>query len=294
MSGFTTIPEGANNPFELTPEEQNRRKTGICCYNLLGLVATGAFICGIYSYAYCDFLQRTAVLNDAYTADDYETACGDLGYSTDGDRADNQICQSILQSHGIGFAYWQATVPVDQKVCLTYTQATPWGFVTPDFDARFNTSRAFSIMGYIFGGAAWFTLTCSSCFKMDQQRLKGLTCYFLFASFCQGLSLLMFASDVCSKGFFEVYFVPPSQRNNATYLDDFNSVVEDVECQQGLGSKMAISATVLWFVSALMVPFSVVPFYEPRYYQSDYDAAMREQQEAAAAAAGGDGQPQAP
>jgi len=271
--GMTAVPTGATpgggGPFdtEMTPEERKRRTSGICCYNLLGLVSTAAFICGIYSYAQCDFLSRYVTLGPDYTPGDYASACNDLGYD-EIDSAGSQTCQSLLQNHGIGFTYWQATIPVDQTMCFSYTQITQWGYVTPDFDSNFIASRWFSIIGYVFGGAAWFTLTCAPCCRMDQQRLKGIACYFWVACFFQGLSLLMFNSTVCDKGFFAPYFIPPSQLNNATYLEDYKSVVEDVECTLSLGSKMAISACVLYFICSLMVPFSIVPFYEQRNYQS--------------------------
>lgn len=171
-----------------------------------------------------------------------------------------------MQGNGIGFSYWEATIPVDQKVCFSYTQLTPWGYATPDFDSNFNTSRAFAIIAYVFGGAAWLTLLCSSCCRIDEQRLKGIACYFFVACFSQGLSLLMFNSNVCEKGFFEPYFVPPSESTNATYMENFNSVIVGIECELSFGSKMAISATVLYFVCAMMVPLSKVPYYEERYY----------------------------
>jgi hypothetical protein len=122
---------------------------------------------------------------------------------------------------------------------------------------------------YVFGGAAWFTLTCSTCCRMDQTRLKGIACYFWIATLFQGLSLIMFNSNVCSEGFFESYFISPDQQDNQTVIDEYSNVLEGVSCTLSLGSKMAISATVLYFICSLMVPFSIVPFYEHRYYQND-------------------------
>lgn len=286
--GMTAVPTGGGvttgGPFdaEMTPEEQKRRNSGICCFNMLGLVSTAAFICGIYSYAHCDFLSRYVTLGPDYAAGDYASACTDLGYGGGGgdnaDSTDSQLCQSLLQNHGIGFTYWQATIPVDQTMCFSYTQIKPWGWVTPDFDSAFNASRWFSMIGYVFGGAAWFTLSCSACCRIDQKRLKGIACYFWVACFFQGMSLLMFSSNVCDKGFFASYFIPPSQMNNQTLLDEYSSVVNDIECTLSLGSKMAISATVLYFICSLMVPFSVVPFYVQRSYQSDYTDPPQQQQ----------------
>ena len=270
----TSVPTG-DSPFgppQLTPEEQRRRASGICCFNLLGLMSLAAFICGVCSFAYCDFLSRYVTLNEMYSPGDYVTACVDLGYDK-ANSLDSQICQSVMQDHGIGFRYWQAIIPVDQKVCFSYTQLTPWGWVSPVFDSKFFTSSAFSIIGMVFGGAAWLTLLCSGCCRMDQQRFKGIGCYFIVACFSHGLSLLMFDSNVCKKGFFESYFVPPGI--NQTFLENFNAVVKDVQCTQSFGSKMATSATVLYFFCILMVPFSLVPFYEQRYYQCEYEITQR-------------------
>jgi len=256
---------------------------------MLGLVSTAGFICGVYSYAHCDFLSRFVVLAPEY-GDDYSKACQELGYGdSDTDLSTStattmssvvdvgsEICASMLQNHGIGFSYWQATIPVDQTVCFTYTQLTPWGYVSPVFDSAFNASRWFSCIGYVFGGAAWFTLTCSSCCRIDQTRLKGIACYFWVATLFQGLSLLMFKSNVCKKGFFRSYFIPPSQQTNQTLIDEVSSVIEDVQCTLSLGSKMAVSATVLYFVCSIMVPFSIVPFYEPRAYHQDQDGQQQQ------------------
>ena len=104
---------------------------------------------------------------------------------------------------------------------------------------------------------------------MDQNRLKGIACYFWIATLFQGLSLIMFNSNVCTEGFFKSYFISPDQQANQTFIDEYNSVLEGVTCTLSLGSNMAISATVLWFICSLMVPFSIVPFYEHRVYQSD-------------------------
>jgi hypothetical protein len=127
--------------------------------------------------------------------------------------------------------------------------------VTPDFDTKFNSARALSITGSVLGGAAWFTLMLASCCRLDQARLKGLSCYFFLATLFQGLSLLIFRSNVCQAGFFSAYFINPSAGATTTSTNlDF---VESVTCGLSTGSKLAIAATVLWFVCNSMVPASV-------------------------------------
>ena len=75
----------------------------------------------------------------------------------------------------------------------------------------------------------------------------------MVATIFQGLSLIMFNSNVCTEGFFKSYFVSPGQQNNQTFIDEYNSVLEGVSCTLSFGSKMAISATVLWFICGLLL-----------------------------------------
>ena len=111
--------EQPNNMQDLS-ESQKRRMAGICCYNLLGLFATAAFICAIYSYAYCDFAKRYITLADGTTP---EQACADAGYDSG---AELDSCVALLGTHGVGFEGFWATVPVNQQICFSYTQPTPW------------------------------------------------------------------------------------------------------------------------------------------------------------------------
>ena len=126
--------------------------------------------------------------------------------------------------------------------------------MTPTFDTKFNSARALSITGIVLGGAAWFTLMLAACCPLDQRSIKGLSCYFFLATLFQGLSLLIFRSNVCSAGFFSVYFVNPNDPNPPD-----GSAIESVKCGLSLGSKLAISATVLWFCCNTIIPAVVVP-----------------------------------
>ena len=62
------------------------------------------------------------------------------------------------------------------------------------------------------------------------------------------MSLLMFRSTAGNKGLFAKYFDPPSQMDNQTLVELYNSVVEDEECSLSLGSEMAASATIIYFL----------------------------------------------
>lgn len=101
-------------------DEQKRRYAGICCYNLLGLFSTAAFICAVYSYAYCDFVTRYVELTPG---SDPSSVCSEAGFDGAGL---GSVCQGLVQTHGVGFEGFWTTVPVDQQVCFQYTQPTPW------------------------------------------------------------------------------------------------------------------------------------------------------------------------
>ena len=102
------------DPNDLT-DDQKRRMAGQCCFSCLGLTATAAFICAVSSYAYCDFVTRSVQLNEGYTID---SVCAD-------EALDTRTCESLLQTHGIGFEGFWITVPVDTQVCYSYTLLTP-------------------------------------------------------------------------------------------------------------------------------------------------------------------------
>ena len=67
----------------------------------------------------------------------------------------------------------------------------------------------------------------------------------------QGLSLLIFRSNACAKGFFDPYF-----QNSTVNVED---AVESVSCSLSTGSKLAVAAIVLYFYCMCMVPKAVPP-----------------------------------
>ena len=60
---------------------------------------------------------------------------------------------------------------------------------------------------------------------------------------------------MCEPGFFSVYFTEPGTAAPNTMPE----WMEGVTCSLSKGSKLAISATVLWFVCSNMLPASRVP-----------------------------------
>lgn len=239
----------AADPNNLT-ESQKRAITGKCAYNLLGLFVTAAWICGLYAMADCDFAERYVTLQDGLTV---EEACDQLQmngtYST--------VCQSLIEGPVyVGFWGFEVIVPVNTRRCYGYTITTPWGYVSPTFDTKFNSARALIITSNILGGAAWLTLMFAACCRMDQAKLKGLACYIFLAMLFQGLGLLFLQSSACKPGFYTDYFPPDSEV-------DPTDVIQDVSCGLSTGAQLCISATVLYFVSHGLVGASVVP--EPFY-----------------------------
>ena len=61
--------------------------------------------------------------------------------------------------------------------------------------------------------------------------------------------------------------------DNQTLVELYDSVVEDEEYYLSLRSEMAASATVIYFHCLIMVPYSVVPWYEERHYEIYYKLA---------------------
>ena len=87
---------------------------------------------------------------------------------------------------------------MDHTFCTSYNQYIDnVGWVEPDFDSKFNAVRTFSVIANVFGFMAWLTIAMASCCPLAQQRLNGMSIYFLIASLFQGLTLLLFRSDVC-------------------------------------------------------------------------------------------------
>ena len=242
----TTYNDGAYPPnINDMTEAQKKEVVGKCCFSFLFLFCSVAFICGLYANAYCDFASREIIYKDGF---DVNSACEDLGFTDPGYEA---ICQSLFSEHGVGFYGWYGTVPVDTQVCFDYTLPIPEvGLVTPEFDTKFNSAKAFAITANVLGAFAWFTLAFSTCCKLDQERLQAMNCYFFCATLFQGLALILYRSDICEPGFFDSYF--PNTDVADTYI-------EDVNCGLGLGAKFAITATVFYFVCNTVTPICIVP-----------------------------------
>jgi hypothetical protein len=128
------------------------------------------------------------------------------------------------------------------------------GYVTPWFDTNFNMAKASTFIANIFGGIGFFVVYIAICCPIEQGRLKLLAFCFFLATLFQGLTLLIFASNVCKEGFFASYF--PSLNGQNPVL---SNIVKSVSCSLDTGSELAVSATVLYFVCILLVLKAVAP-----------------------------------
>lgn len=229
---------------------QKQAIAGKCAYSLLGLFTTAAWICGLYSMADCNFADRYTALQNGLTTVE---ACNELGmngtYLT--------VCESLIDGPvSVGFWGFEVIVPVNQEVCYSYTITTPWGYVNPYFDTKFNSARALIVTANIFGGAAWLTIMFACCCKLDQSKMTGLACYFFLAMLFQSLGLLFLQSSACDVGFYTDLFPADSGV-------DPSSVIASVWCEISTGAKLCISATVLYFFCHGLVGIAVAP--DPLY-----------------------------
>jgi Trk-type K+ transport system membrane component len=115
-------------------------------------------------------------------------------------------------------------------------------------------AKASTFIANIFGGIGFFVVFIAICCPMEQSRLKMLACCFFLATLFQGLTLLIFASNVCKEGFFASYF--PSLNGENPVL---SNIVQSVSCSLDTGSQLAVSATALYFVCILLVQTAVAP-----------------------------------
>ena len=231
--------------FEDLTEEEKRRVVGQCSYLLITLYSTVAIFCGLSSTAWCDFVARDIQIAPPYNL---TTGCQELGLQ-------QVTCDAFMTDHSVGLYAFQVTIPVNHRVCTSYVQEISGvGWVEPDFDSKFRAVQVFALIANFFGLFAWFTLALSSCCPLRQDRIKGLSVYFFFATFFQGMTLLILKSDVCKAGFFRDYLLGSDQA-----MENLDKVIGDVSCSLDRGSKLAISATVFYFLAMGQTPTAVAP-----------------------------------
>lgn len=225
-------------------EEAKRISAGKSAYSFLVLLTSAALCCGLYANSYCSFAERKVTFVPGFNITE---ACStfDLGDQY------QPWCETLLSDHGVGFYGWYGTIPVDTQVCFPYTWYNPFIFqyIQPELDTKFNTARVMAVLANVNAAMALFTFWFSGCCPLTQERFKGMASYFFLSCLFQGLTFLLFSSNVCESEFLQEYF--PNT--------DFGEVVAKVECKQSSGSRCAIAATVLYFFCMQLVPIAIVP-----------------------------------
>lgn len=109
-----------------------------------------------------------------------------------------------------------------------------------DFGSSFRVPRAMSIAAAVLGGSSFLVLLIAALFPPPRVVMKAVGWSLLAASICQGVALeVVFRSDVCTTSkALELY--------GAGYLN------LAVLCALSLGSRLAITAAVLWFLSSIL------------------------------------------
>lgn len=141
----------------------------------------------------------------------------------------------VLQQSGsgIGFSAYQ------YETCNSYEAWT-------QIDPTWKTAQAFAIITFIFG---LFTLVlgcvsacATNCFRKDYGfATRGWQApFYLFTAICQGLELLLLASNACDSKV--LIGLGGRQTWNATFPDT---------CSLSTGANLCISALVFWFCAAV-------------------------------------------
>jgi hypothetical protein len=143
-------------------------------------------------------------------------------------------------------------------------------------DTKFNTARASSYVADIFGAIGFFAVWIGACCPISHTYLKWLAFCFFIATLFQGLTLLIFKSNVCKPFFFQDYFPNLSEADAPFGIDSLT-----VSCGLNTGSKLAISATVLYLVCIFAIFKAIPPMddddREDRLVHAKEPAAMEEE-----------------
>jgi len=159
------------------------------------------------------------------------------------------------QEHKVGLWDWE----VSDGICVPYTVCLETrACVSPKFDSKFNAARTFAVLSSLVGGVATFILLASLCFPHNPAYLTPV--YVVLIMF-QGISLLVYRSETCNRlgdvsfwlgaggpGFdSDTGELTDEAKQYEAYLTDNTQVI----CTHGAGSRMAVSALIMWFLAAI-------------------------------------------
>mmetsp|Transcript_29580 Transcript_29580/g.59412 ORF Transcript_29580/g.59412 Transcript_29580/m.59412 type:complete len:985 (+) Transcript_29580:263-3217(+) len=115
----------------------------------------------------------------------------------------------------------------DSKYCQPYP-----GIV--ERDSNWTASNVFSALSVVFGVLGIVILSFSTCTKMKRNKWIIGCVLFLMATLSQGLQFLFLNSDLCK-----------------TWTHPITGALSIADCSLSTGGYYGVSATVLWFVSAV-------------------------------------------
>lgn len=170
---------------------------------------------------------------------------------------DNVTVEELEQRivHKVGLWDWE----VKGGVCVPYTVCIQTrACFSPAFDSAFNSARTFAVLSSMLGGVVTLVICASLCFPFNPIYLTPV--YVLLMLF-QGLSLMVYSSQMCDRlgdvsfwlgaGGENIDPITGDLTEEAQQYEDYLTFNTEVSCRNGAGSKMAISAVVMWFLAAI-------------------------------------------
>lgn len=121
-------------------------------------------------------------------------------------------------------------------------------------DATWKAAQAFSIIASVVGAVVTTFVIFAACLSISQRTWKMMGFLLILTSLFQGLTLLFLNSNACGS-------------NRSLYMGLAKLEFAD-GCNLASGAKMCIAATVLWFVSGVLV--CVIPC--PNQPDQDFEA----------------------
>jgi len=119
------------------------------------------------------------------------------------------------------------------KGCGSYPSGTT-------YDAYWKTAGAMTIIAVVIGAICSFALYFASCMSFGDGAWKSFGYLLICNTLFQGLTLLFLSSNACSDS------------RDYIQAEGFEGRFElSGGCEMASGAKMAIAATVLWFVAGL-------------------------------------------
>ena len=176
----------------------------------------------------------------------------------------DNITKEILEErivHKVGLWDWE----VQDGVCVPYTVCIQTrACFSPAFDSQFNSARTFAVISSMVGGVVTMVILASLCFPFNPIYLTPV--YVLLMMF-QGLSLMVYRSGICDHlGDAQFWLaaggeqIDPNTGELSEEAQQFERYLSDnteVTCTHGAGSKMAISAVIMWFLAAITCYWNV-------------------------------------